>query len=258
MVLPIAIVVAMQSELTHLIPEAVASNDVRSGIWTETHASVGELPIIAVRSGIGMVAAAAATQHLLSKHDPQAVLNFGCTGSHVRDQYPGDVVIGAASIAHAPVRIDSDGIEIFTAGGFGVGVDVEANHIFPSDSGLVHLAQALAASWQPDPWPVGDPPRLPGVRTGNVGSGDVWNQHLDRLDALHDRYGTLCEDMEAAAIAQVAAMHRVPFLTIKDISNNEFHAVTDFDEHGAGILKTELGKRAATLVWRVLESMAKI
>ncbi|MEJ7839459.1 MAG: 5'-methylthioadenosine/S-adenosylhomocysteine nucleosidase [Thermomicrobiales bacterium] len=257
MVQPIAIVVAMQSELTHLIPEHIASSDVRSDIWTETHVSIGNLPIIAVRSGIGMVAAAAASQHLLSQHDPQVMLNFGCTGSHVREQYPGDVVIGAASIAHAPVRIDAVGNEIFTSGGFGVGEDAEADHIFPSGSGLVLLAQSIAETWQPDPWPVGSPPRLPGVRTGNVGSGDVWNQHLARLDALHARYGTLCEDMEAAAIAQVAAMHDVPFLTIKDISNNEYHDVTDFDEHGAGILEAELGKRAATLIWRILESLAK-
>ena len=256
MVQPIAVVVAMQSELTHLVPADVPNAELTSGIWTETHAIVGDIPVIAIRCGIGMVAAGAATEHLIARYQPQAVLNFGCTGSHVRDQYPGDVVIGSGTVAHAPVRIDANGEEIFSVGGFGVGEDAESANFFPADPALLSRAQTVASGWSPDPWPNSTAPRVPIVRTGNVGSGDVWNQQISRIDQLHTRHGTLCEDMEAAAIAQIAAMHGVPFLTIKDISNNEFLDVTDFDDHGAGILESELGKRAGHLTWRLLESIA--
>lgn len=252
---PIALVVAMQSELTHLVPDTIPVAERTAGVWREMHAAIGHVPIIAIRSGIGMVAAAAATEHVITRYEPSVVLNFGCTGSHVRDQFPGDVIIGAGSVSHAPVRIDAEGAEIFSIGGFGVGEDAESANYFASDPGLVRLAQRVAETWQPGPWPVGTAPRPPRVVTGNVGSGDVWNQHIIRLERLNQLHGTLCEDMEAAAIAQIATLHGVPFLTIKDISNNEFLEVTDFDDHGAGILEAELGRRAAELTWRVLVSM---
>lgn len=253
MVRPVVVIVAMQSELVHLVPDGTPYAELTAGIWEETHSTFGRLPVIAVRSGIGMVAAAAATQHLISRYSPQAVLNFGCAGSHVRDQFRGDVIIGSGSVDHAPVRIDATGREIFSVGGFGVGEDAESGTYFASDPALLQLATTAADGWEPEPWPIGNAPRTPMVRMGNVGSGDVWNQHTVRIDELHQRHGTLCEDMEAAAIAEIAAMHGIPFLTIKDISNNEFLEVTDFDEHGADILAAELGKRAAHLTRRVLD-----
>jgi nucleoside phosphorylase len=62
--------------------------------------------------------------------------------------------------------------------------------------------------------------------------------------------------MEAAAIAQIAGLHGVPFLTIKDISNNEFLDATDFSDEGAGLLESEVGRRAAELTRRVLERLS--
>src|SRR5438093_6875331 len=87
----------------------------------------------------------------------------------------------------------------------------------------------------------------PSVHTGAIASADVWTQSPARLDLLHGRYGALCEDMEAAAVAQVCALHSVPFLTIKDISNNEFHIVTDIIGGFTNFPKAEAGRRAAAL-----------
>jgi adenosylhomocysteine nucleosidase len=252
---PVVIIVAMNSELRHLVLPGTTSEAGRDDVWPETRLAVGELPVVAIRSGIGMVAAAAATEHAIATHRPRAILNFGCAGSHVRDQYPGDVVIGSGAVAHATVRIAQGGEEIFASNVFSVGNDNQAANVFSCNPGLIELAQAAAAGWQPDPWPVGDAPRAPGVHLGYIGSADIWTQHPARLDILHSRHKTLCEDMEAAAIAQIAGLHGVPFLTIKDISNNEFLDPTDFSDEGAGILESELGRRAAELTWRVLERM---
>ena len=62
--------------------------------------------------------------------------------------------------------------------------------------------------------------------------------------------------MEAAAVAQVCALHSVPFLTIKDISNNEFHAVTDITGSFTNFPKAEAGRRAAALLLRLIERLA--
>jgi len=38
-------------------------------------------------------------------------------------------------------------------------------------------------------------------------------------DSLHERFGALCETMEGAAAAHVCALHDVPFLEVRGISN---------------------------------------
>ena len=40
-----------------------------------------------------------------------------------------------------------------------------------------------------------------------------------RGDELHRRFGALCESMEGAAAAHVCALHDVPFLEVRGISN---------------------------------------
>ena len=62
--------------------------------------------------------------------------------------------------------------------------------------------------------------------------------------------------MEAAAIAQVCARHGVPFLSIKDISNNEFHAASDLTGGFTDFPTAEVGKRAAMLTLRLVERLA--
>lgn len=46
---------------------------------------------------------------------------------------------------------------------------------------------------------------------GTIGSADVWNNELDRIQFFHERYGTSVEEMEAASVAQIASQLNVPF-----------------------------------------------
>jgi hypothetical protein len=53
----------------------------------------------------------------------------------------------------------------------------------------------LPAPWPQDlPWPAAVPYRAPRIHTGAVASADVWTQSPTRLDLLHGRHGSLCED----------------------------------------------------------------
>ena len=63
--------------------------------------------------------------------------------------------------------------------------------------------------------------------------------------------------MEAAAIALTCASHDVPFLTIKDVSNNELQLLTD---SGASLTRTaagQLGRRAAALTLATLRELLR-
>lgn len=253
----IGVIVAMPSELRRLLDQVTIEREIEAEPWRDLHLSFEGRRLVAVCSGIGMVNAAAATEHVIMAHRPRWVLNFGCAGAHRRDILPGDVIIGEATVAHGAVHVLPDGSDYFPRPEATDPADVMRE--LRLDAGLVALAQAAAADWRPAPWPHAPgetAEREPVVQTGVVGSADIWTQAHDRLDLLHGRHQSLCEDMEAAAVAQICARHEVPFLTIKDISNNEFlnsSALTG----GADLLPwDEVGRRSAALLLRMVGRMS--
>lgn len=258
---PIVVIVAMDSERTHLEALVDGWQHRLDGPWPVMEAPVNRRTVIVIRCGIGMVAAAAATEHAISAYDPSSVLNFGCAGAHTRDILPGDVVIGTEVLAHGRLRMAADGTIVPLELAFTVAGEPEQQSILRCDPGLVAVAAEVASTTPLEAWPKRH--RLPlhvddgavRVHTGVVASADVWLQDTAWLDATHQRTGSLCEDMEAAAIAQVCALHGTPFLTIKDISNNEFHASSVFAGTESALPLDEVGKRAATLTTAVIDHL---
>lgn len=252
------IVVAMSSERVHL--EAYTSSHAveRHGPWQVDWFSIGGEDVATVTSGIGMANAAAATEFLIQTMMPRRIVNFGCAGAHRRDLVPGDVIIATQLINHALMQILPDGTERYT----GYASETEGEHQhgieLASEPKLVELAQLAAATHPPEAWPEelfwpsAVPYRLPNVYLGPVVSADTWTQAHERLDILHDRHGSLCEEMEAAAIARIAGMHGIPVLAIKDISNNEYLRESDLAAF-SDFPVAEVGKRAAALVAQTLE-----
>jgi adenosylhomocysteine nucleosidase len=211
---------------------------------------------------MGMVTAAAATEHLIDRHQPSVVLNFGCAGGHRRDIMPGDVVIASRVVNHTALQILPSGEDRYVGFGWEVAGEKAEKTAIIADPDLLTIARRAAEGYEPVPWP-GNlfwPPtvtyRRPIVHEGTVVSADIWTQNIERLDVLHGRHDSLCEDMETAAVAQVSAMHGVPFLSIKDISNNEFHRASDIASFG-DFPTEEVGRRAAGLTLRILEELAR-
>ena len=249
----IGIVVAMSSERVQLDPHASAQTTEQNGPWRIDRYVIGGKDVIAVTSGIGMANAAAGTEFLIQTERPEIMMNFGCAGAHRRDLVLGDVIIASEVINHALMQILPDGSERYT----GYASESEGEHAhgleLKPDLALVELAQLAAAANSPEPWPqdlfwpASIRYRLPNVYLGPVVSADTWTQAHDRLDILHDRHGSLCEEMEAAAVGRIAGMHGIPTLFIKDISNNEYLRESDLADF-SDFPVAEVGKRAAALL----------
>lgn len=252
------IVVAMSSERVHLEAHTSSHSVEHHGPWRVDWFSIGGEDVATITSGIGMANAAAATEFLIQTMMPRRILNFGCAGAHRRDLVPGDVIIASELINHALMQILPDGSERYT----GYANETEGDHQhgveLKPDSNLIEIAQLAAATHPPEPWPedLFWPPsvtyRLPNVYLGPVVSADIWTQAHNRLDILHDRHGSLCEEMEAAAIARIAGLHGIPILAIKDISNNEYLRESDLAAF-SDFPVAEVGKRAAALIAQTLE-----
>lgn len=258
----VGVVVAMEAELRHLLERVGVARETLNGPWRDRHLVVDGLPVVALCSGMGMVNAAAGTEHLIASYQPWALLNFGCSGAHTREIAPGDVVIAEATVHHAAMHIQPDGSEHFVGARYEVGGETMSAAEFAADPALLTLANDASAEATLEPWPqergwpAALPYRAPIVHHGVVASADTWTQAIDRLDRLHERHRSLCEEMEAAAIAHVCARHMVPFLAIKDISNNEFHAASDIVGGFSDFPIEEVGKRAAAITVGVLQRLA--
>lgn len=254
----IGVVIAMSSERVQLDRHASSQVTEQHGPWRVDRYIIGAHTVVAVTSGIGMANAAAGTEFLIQTERPGLMTNFGCAGAHRRDLVPGDVIIASEVINHALMQVLPDGSERYT----GYATESEGEHQhgleLKPDPRLLELAQLAAAANPPQPWPqelfwpASVPYRLPNVYLGPVVSADTWTQAHSRLDILHDRHGSLCEEMEAAAVGRIAGMHGIPTLFVKDISNNEYLRESDLAEF-SDFPVAEVGKRAATLLAQTIE-----
>lgn len=248
----VVVVAAMPSEIRHVLDVLGNRQRHQTGRWQCWSGRVDGQSVTALLSGIGMVNAAAALSALLATRLPVAIINVGCAGAHRPDVLHGDVVVATETVAHGSVTILPDGTERFADHRYDIDGVTVIPHTLPADPRLLGWTRVATDEWRPDAWPGLD--RQPQVHFGVVASADAWTQQTARIQMLHARHRSLCEDMEAAALAQVAAIYGVPFLALKDVSNNEYLRAT---EHGPvwptlDDVSSEVGRRAWDLARRML------
>ena len=262
--MPVAVICALEEELRHLreaLPPGREEWRANRRVW---HTQLDGLPILLSVCGMGMLTAAAVAESVIGQYRPAAVLNFGCSGAHRHELLPGDMVIGVRVVAYDNVREQPDGAQTYVGMRYlRRGETHRATALAASERLLESAARAMSAldgqhePWPPTlAWPVTVPHRAPHVILGNVGSADRWNRTVESIGALVALHETHCEDMEAGAIALTCASHDVPFLSVKDISNNELHEKT---ESGPSFLKQfgpQLGRRAGALTLAILKDLA--
>ena len=250
------VVVALQEEAEHLLKHLDARTELPllGGVWPRTAGTINGAEVEVVISHVGIANAAAATTAVLLLLEPVAVLNFGCAGAHAEALAAGDVIIGAAVIPMDAAKLLPDGTRV--AWGYRKGGGPEQKRFaLPANPVLLAAAEkagAAVASQLPK-WP--GEPGMPSVRSGTVGSSDTWSQQVAAIRALAAAHGTDCEEMEASSIATVCDLKGVPFLCVKDISNNEMTANTN-PEDGLEGIEAEIGARAAHVLAATIAELA--
>jgi adenosylhomocysteine nucleosidase len=159
--------------------------------------------VIAVRSGVGKANAASGAAYLIAM-GAERILNGGLSGaaSAVRR---GEIVAGESY-----VECDFD----LTPTGRQPGQKVEGYTELYADRQL--LQSAL---------------KIEGVKSGRLGSGDMFLTDKDKKELYIKLFGINAFDMESGAIACVCHSAGVPFLSIRKISDNaDDTAVEDYRE----------------------------
>ncbi|ETX08516.1 5'-methylthioadenosine/S-adenosylhomocysteine nucleosidase [Candidatus Entotheonella palauensis] len=256
---PVAVICAMDSEAVHLRKRLENAHEKPLHAWRRTRGTLSGTPVDIIVSGIGLIYAAAAATAVCLDRAPLAVLNYGCAGAHRIDIDPGDVIIGNQVVHLGSYILAPDGEQ--RPLGFRVETHEGRVHVdaLPTDPEMLDTAQRIAETMALPIWPgLSHEPR---IWVGAVGSADIWTQHPDTINELHTTHGSLCEEMEAAAVAQVCATFGTPFLAIKDISNNELQSSTEVKagDDGPTLLKDvqdEIGLRASLVIEALIRTLS--
>ncbi len=219
---PILIQAAMAVEASALIAELSGSSIEKEGPYVFYQGTISGYPVIIGQTGKGMENSAAATAIAILRYRPRLIINQGTSGAHLSQLNTGDIVLGKKVVNigswYTPIRAAGAGISpeswlpmdlIESEGGFeDTGLKMRGRYIEAS-SDIYYIAQSLKDSYRH-----GD------IIEGVIGSGNFWNNEIDRIAWLAKNLGTSTEEMEGAAAAQIAHSFATPFMGIRVISNN--------------------------------------
>lgn len=197
----IGVIGAMDNEIELLKSSMVVKTTDTVAGMTYYCGMLSGCPVALVRCGIGKVNAAICAQTLIHCFGAEKIINTGVAGSLDNEIGIGDIVVSRDAVQH-----DMD----VTRLGYKRG-DIPGNElsIFPADEKLLKNAMESAAAITPEIR----------VFTGRIASGDQFIADSERKQAIIDDFGAMCCEMEGAAIAQVCAQNKVPFVIIRAISD---------------------------------------
>ncbi|EGA90590.1 MTA/SAH nucleosidase [Planococcus donghaensis MPA1U2] len=185
--------------------------------------TVNDYPVIVSKTGKGMENTAAATAIAIEKYNPAAIINQGTSGGHDPELNVFDIVIGERTVNIGSMKTadrgEGEGIEatewkpmdvMASEGSAGEDPNAEKARYYDADPEL--LAAAIKVK---DSYTQGK------VVEGTIGSADVWNNEVDRINWFHENFETSVEEMESASSAMISKAYDVPFLAIRILSNNK-------------------------------------
>lgn len=149
--------------------------------------------LIAVHAGVGKVNAAMAAMELILTYKADAILNGGLSGA-ISGLRRKDVVAGTHY-----VECDFD-LRSFDRR---LGEKDDGSYIYKADRVLLEAASMVH-----------------GMKQGRLGTGDFFLTDADKKEFYLQEFDLNAFDMESGAIAAVCAKYKVPFLSLRKISDD--------------------------------------
>lgn len=210
----IALLCSVKTEADQLLGSLVDMRRATLGSKLLVEGKLNDQQILLCVGGMGKVNAAHAATIMLTRFNPEAIVVFGIGGAYpASGARIGDIAIAREEIAGDEGVLTPDGFRDTTAIGIPL-VKTAASVIyttFPGSEPLIHQSlQSLKANLASD---------RSSVHVGSFVTLSTCTGSLARSRELEERYQGLCENMEGAAVAQVAELHSVPWLEIRGISN---------------------------------------
>jgi adenosylhomocysteine nucleosidase len=192
------------------------------GGWTFWRGTLDGYPVVVSKTMKGLSNSAAATAIAAERYHPVAIVNQGTAGGHDRQLHVYDIVLGKYSISlgafKSAYRKSGQGSDLLgwkpldlmaSEGSAGEDPKEHIMRRFQGNEQLLAVAERVKHLY-----------RKGRVVEGIIGSSDIWNSELDRIQRFHSQYATSVEEMETASAAQIAGFFKIPFLGVRVLSNN--------------------------------------
>jgi len=218
---PVIVQGAMDIEVKTLAGRLEHVRVEKVGGWTFWRGTLDGYPVIVSKTMKGLSNAAAATTIAAERYYPVAIINQGTSGGHVSDLHVYDIVLGKYALNLGAFRTayrkpgqgsDLQGwkpMDLMAEGSSAQNPSAQTMRRFKGDEQLLAAAESVKHLY-----------RKGRVVEGIIGSDDMWNSEIDRIQWFHTQFGTSVEEMETASAAQIAGVFQIPFLGIRILSNN--------------------------------------
>jgi futalosine hydrolase len=207
---PIVVTAATHTELSLMLKTCAGRTVDTAGGIPVWEGETGSGRIILAVTGMGKINAAAAAAALVERHAPALLVNTGCAGAFPESGLAvGDLAVASVEVCADEGVLDPSGWLSYEDIGIPA---VERKGIryyneFPLSLAVAERAVLLAAS-------LGIP-----IMRGKFLTVSTCSGTAARGRELYHRFGALCENMEGAAVAQVALRYGVDCLEVRGISN---------------------------------------
>jgi adenosylhomocysteine nucleosidase len=219
------ILVAMEKEAAYLLSKSTLIETKEAGFAKISRCRIQNREYILTVTGIGKAFAASATMAtILLYPEVQGYLNIGVAGSLDAKNVP----LFSSVIATSLVEHDLDTSPIGDPVGLVSGINLVHLPVDPL------LQKKLVKSAKDE----GISPLL-----GVISSGDTFYADQANKKRIHETFGSLCSDMEAAPMAQIAYAAQKPFASLRVIS----------DADNAGEEYAKNAEAAATIAGKIAE-----
>ncbi|MGL1891518.1 MAG: 5'-methylthioadenosine/S-adenosylhomocysteine nucleosidase [Spirochaetaceae bacterium] len=196
----VGIIGAMEQEVKGLKSKMTNIETITKSSCIFYHGTLDKMDVVLLQCGIGKVASAVGTTILIDQFAPDIVINTGSAGGLSTDLNVGDVIIST------DVRYHDVDVTLF---GYDYGQLPKMPAGFTPDAGLIKIAKKAA-----------DKIKDIHITDGLIITGDSFIHDPKVVETIKSKLPPMkATEMEAAAIAQVCFMSKVPFLIIRSISD---------------------------------------
>jgi futalosine hydrolase len=210
----IALLCSVKTEADLLLAAMTVTRTTEIGSKWFIEGSLAGRNVVLCVGGMGKVNAAHAASLLIERFAPEAVVVFGVGGA-----YPSSgAKVGDVALAREEIAGDEG---VLTSEGFKDTRFIDIPLLKTASSTVYATFPVPASLFQPAlqtlrSAPVRDEFK---VHSGAFVTLSTCTGTSGRARELEQRYNGLCENMEGAAVAQVATLHDVPWLEVRGISN---------------------------------------
>ena len=216
----ILIVMAMTIELNDLLKKFPDISEHKLGEYTYYQTKSKNKTIYLLLTKVGIINTSISLTKFLNIIKPDIIINAGTAGSHDKKYNVGDIILAKQVIYMNSVETlykeENEGSNSLTWKLITFTEDNTKDYI--GDVKLYYADEKLLSSIKS----IGEKNKMT-MYEGRIASGDIWNKEKDRINFLHDKYLTSCEEMEIYSVYTICHQEKIPCMGIKIISNNEMN-----------------------------------